>query len=292
MIEKLIIGTVQFGIDYGITNTNGKIDQNELDKIFIFCNENNIICFDTAQDYGNSEDIMSKYCKIYPNIKIITKSKFKNKNKPIEEIICNSFNKFNYIECFMLHSYEDYENHELMNTILKYKSLNKIKKIGVSIYTVYEGIKLIQDNLVDVIQIPFNYLDNQWFNKQFQDLILTHKHIEIHVRSIFLQGLLLNKPVKYPTNIHKNDFDFLENNILEICQFLNLSKLELCFSYINTFDWIDKFLIGIDNLQHLKLNYDSINKNLKLNKEEILFINKKIKHVNINIINPTKWVFN
>ena len=290
MIEKLIIGTVQFGIDYGITNSTGKINQNELDHIFNFCNNNNINYFDTAQDYGNSEDIMSNYNKIYSNINIITKSKFKNKN--IEDVINISLNKFNYIECFLLHSFEDYQNKELINTLLKYKKLNKIKKIGVSIYNVEEGIKLLEDNIIDVIQIPFNYLDNQWFNDKFQNLISINNYIEIHVRSIFLQGLLLNKPQKYPLNISKEDFDYLENIILEICKNLNLTKLELCFSYINSFEWINKFLIGIDNLDHLKLNFNIINKNLKLNKDEIIFINDKVKNINKDILNPTKWIFN
>jgi aryl-alcohol dehydrogenase-like predicted oxidoreductase len=290
MIEKLIIGTVQFGVDYGITNSTGKINQNELDEIFNFCNNNNINYFDTAQDYGNSEDIMSNYQKIYPNINIITKSKFKNKN--IDNIINISLNKFNNIDCFLLHSFEDYQNKELINTLLKYKELNKIKKIGVSIYNIEEGIKLLEDNLIDVIQIPFNYLDNQWLNDTFQNLILKHHNIEIHVRSIFLQGLLINNPKKYPSNINKEDFDYLEKIILEICQNLNLSKLELCFSYINSFNWINKFLIGIDNLEHLKLNFNIINKNLKLKKEEILFINDKVKNINKDILNPTKWIFN
>ena len=290
MIKKLIIGTVQFGIDYGITNSTGKINQNELDHIFNFCNNNNINYFDTAQDYGNSEDIMSNYNKIYSNINIITKSKFKNKN--IEDVINISLNKFNYIECFLLHSFEDYQNKELINTLLKYKKLNKIKKIGVSIYNVEEGIKLLEDNIIDVIQIPFNYLDNQWFNDKFQNLISINNYIEIHVRSIFLQGLLLNKPQKYPLNISKEDFDYLENIILEICKNLNLTKLELCFSYINSFEWINKFLIGIDNLDHLKLNFNIINKNLKLTEEEILFINNKVININKNILSPVKWIFN
>jgi aryl-alcohol dehydrogenase-like predicted oxidoreductase len=289
MIEKLIIGTVQFGMDYGITNSTGKINQNELDQIFNFCNNNKINYFDTAQDYGNSEDIMSNYQEIYPNINIITKSKFKNKN--INDTINISLNKFNNIECFLLHSFEDYQNKELIDILLKYKEQNKIKKIGVSIYNVDEGIKLLKDNIIDVIQIPFNYLDNQWFNPEFQNLITTHKNIKIHVRSIFLQGLLLNRSYKYPLNIKKDDFDYLEDIIINICETLNISKLELCLSYINSFEWIDKFLIGIDNLDHLKLNFNIINKNLKLNEDEILFISTKIININKDILNPSKWIF-
>ena len=127
-MDKIILGTVQFGLNYGITNNNGKISDIDIDKIFNFCNINNIIYFDTAQDYGTSEDILSKYKKKYNNFKIITKAKFKNKNLSIDELINISINKFENIDYFLLHSFEDY-NEEIINNLLKYK--NKIDKIKI-----------------------------------------------------------------------------------------------------------------------------------------------------------------
>jgi aryl-alcohol dehydrogenase-like predicted oxidoreductase len=292
MISKLIIGTAQFGMNYGITNKNYLLSNNELDKIFKFCYSNNILIFDTAQDYGKSEDILSKYCKIYADFKIITKSNFiKNKENDLDNIINNSIFKFNKIEYYLLHNFQDYKNIKIMNILQKLKNENKINKIGVSIYNVNEAILLLKENKIDVIQIPFNYLDNQWNNEEFQNLIIKNK-VEIHVRSIFLQGLLINKPNKYPINISKDDFDILENIINDICKKLNLSKIELCFYYINSIEWINKFLIGIDNINQLKSNYNIINKNLKLNKEDIKYIENKIKNINKIILDPSKWIFN
>jgi predicted aldo/keto reductase-like oxidoreductase len=111
MEKKLIIGTVQFGIDYGITNSHGKIKLSDIDNIFKYCYENNIYYFDTAQDYGNSEDIISKYSKKYEKFNIITKSKFKNKN--IEDTLKISFDKFNIIECLDL--IEDFKSLSIVN---------------------------------------------------------------------------------------------------------------------------------------------------------------------------------
>jgi aryl-alcohol dehydrogenase-like predicted oxidoreductase len=198
----------------------------------------------------------------------------------------------------MLHSFEDYKNKYIINKLLYYKNLNKIKKIGVSIYNVEEAIELLNDNIINVIQIPFNYLDNQWFNIEFQELVNMNKKnnskniIEIHVRSIFLQGILLNPIIKYPNNIDINEFNNLNMIINEVTTKLNLSKIELCFAYINSFNWIDKFLIGIDNYEHLILNYNIINKNLKLNDEEIFYIKNKFKNINSLLYSPTKWIFN
>jgi aryl-alcohol dehydrogenase-like predicted oxidoreductase len=289
MLDKLIIGTVQFGIDYGITNLIGKVSEEDLDKIFNFCNEHNINYFDTAQDYGSSENIISKYSILYSNFKIITKAKFNNK-KDINKTIEISLDKFSEIECFMLHSFEDYNNQEIMNKLYIYKNLGKIKKIGVSIYNLNEALILLKEHKIDVIQLPFNYLDMQWFDKDFHNL-LKKTNIEIHVRSIFLQGLLVNHIIKIPKNINKEDFDKLNNIIDELCEKLRLSRLELCFAYINSFSWIDKFLIGIDNYNHLILNYDIINKDLKLTFGDILYIHSKIGNINKLIYSPTKWIF-
>ena len=118
MLNKLIVGTVQFGLDYGITNTTGKVSEKELDKIFHFCSDNNIIYFDTAQDYGTSESILASYKQKYPEFKIITKGKFKNKN--ITETIKKSITKFDMIDYFLLHSFDDYSN-EIMEELVKYK---------------------------------------------------------------------------------------------------------------------------------------------------------------------------
>jgi aryl-alcohol dehydrogenase-like predicted oxidoreductase len=288
MINKLIIGTVQFGLDYGITNLNGKPSDQELDLIFRFCSNNNINTFDTAQDYGTSESIMQKYKQIYPNFKIITKAKFTVEN--VQEKLQISLDKFTSIDYFLLHSFSDYNN-VIIDQLVEYKKNNLIKKIGVSVYTVEEAITVLQDKQIDVIQIPFNYVDLQWTNEEFFKLVNLRSDLEIHVRSIFLQGLLLNPPTKIPKNISKEDFDYLANIINELTKKLNLTKNELCFAYINSFDWINKFLIGIDNYQHLESNYDIVYKNLKLTQEQIQLINNKTQLINQLICNPSKWTF-
>jgi aryl-alcohol dehydrogenase-like predicted oxidoreductase len=297
MLDKLIIGTVQFGLDYGITNQTGKVSEEDLDKIFSFCNENNINYFDTAQDYGSSENIISKYCALYPNFKIITKAKFQDtklKDTKLEDInkkIQISLDKFTTIECFMLHSFGDYINNEILDQLLIYKKEGIIKKIGVSVYNVDEAILLLKENKIDIIQLPFNYLDDQWFNSEFHNLLKRNQNFEIHVRSIFLQGILLNPILRIPKNILIEDFIKLNAIIDELCKIFMLSRLELCFAYINSFRWIDKFLIGIDNYNHLLLNYNIMNKDLKLTMSQILLIHDKIKSINKLIHKPIQWIF-
>ncbi len=288
MLNKLIIGTVQFGLDYGITNKSGKVNNDELDKIFAFCFNNKINTFDTAQDYGTSENILSNYKIKYQQFNIITKAKFINKD--INETIKKSVEKFNKINYFLLHSYNDYNNN-IINTLIDFQKKELIDKIGVSVYNVDEAILLLDDSRINVIQIPFNYIDSQWDNELFITKLQSRPDIEIHVRSIFLQGVLLNPIINKPTNIDQKDLDKLNNIINELTNEFNLNKLELCFAYINSFNWINKFLIGIDNYEHLISNYNIINKNLKLTNEQIQTIKQKTTNINKILCDPSKWRF-
>jgi aryl-alcohol dehydrogenase-like predicted oxidoreductase len=292
MNSKAIIGTVQFGLDYGITNNEGKITDEQLEKIFDFCNTNNLKLFDTAQNYGISENILSVAKKKYPSFKIITKCKFEAHKGSHSECIRKSLDKFDEIECFMLHTFSDYQNKSVRDVLIEWKTHEKIKKVGVSVYFVEEAIILLEDNLIDVIQIPFNLLDKQWFRTDFQQLKRKRPNIEVHVRSIFLQGILLNKPQKYPVNIHKDEFLKLENILDMLCKNLNMSRLQVCFSFINSFDWINKFLIGIDNIEQLVVNENEMSKNTKLTESDLTFIWDKTIDIHPLIINPSKWEFN
>ena len=80
MSNKLILGTAQFGMKYGINNKIGKIEKNEIMKILNFCKKNNINYFDTASVYGESENKLGNYLKTNNNnFKIITKYSLKKK---------------------------------------------------------------------------------------------------------------------------------------------------------------------------------------------------------------------
>jgi hypothetical protein len=71
-----------------------------------------------------------------------------------------------------------------------------------------------------------------------------------------------------------------------------MSRLQLCFSFINSFDWIDKFLIGIDNIEQLIINEKEMRENKKLTESDLTFIWDKTIDIHPVIINPSKWKFN
>ena len=288
---KLILGTVQLGIDYGIYKKKPSLDQSL--EILNYCIENNINTFDTAQDYGNCEEIISHISN--KNVNIITKINFNSNEvnntfeKILEKVQLSLKNlQINKLNTLLLHRFNDFLDKKLIFNLFKIKNMGLIDKIGVSVYTVEEAIEVLKDNRFTVIQLPFNYLDSQWKNAEFNLLLKTRPNVEIHVRSIFLQGILVNSFDCWP-KIKGFEFKPIYDNIVNICKEYNLTKLELVIGYIKSIEWINSVLFGVDNISQLKENIKLYKNTNKLNQVIIDRCEKLFKNVPKELVNPVLW---
>lgn len=289
---KLILGTVQLGIDYGINKKKPTLDQSL--EILNYSINNDIKTFDTAQDYGNCEEIISNITN--ENVNIITKINFHSKdNNPIDyhlilQKVNNSLNnlKVKSLHTLLLHRFDDFLCKNLVDNLFKIKNNGLIKNIGVSVYKVEEAIEVLKDERFTIIQIPFNYLDNQWNNEEFKSLIQKRNDVEIHVRSIFLQGILVND-FKYWPEISGFDFKPIYNNITNLCSKYNLTKLELVVGYIKSVKWIDSVLFGVDNIEQLKENIDLYKNTQELEKTILIECKKLFSDIPNELVNPVLW---
>lgn len=289
---KLILGTVQLGLDYGIIKK--KPSYEESINIINYSIKNNILIFDTAQSYGNSENILSSISN-NTNIRIITKLDF-GKTEDYDSIkllvkkSCINLN-LNYIDTLLLHSYKDFKNINIVTNIIDLKKFGLIKNIGVSVYTVEEAIEVLKNNNFTVLQIPFNYLDNKWNNNLFQNLINERKkqgNIEIHVRSIFLQGILINDYTYWPT-IKNIQLKPIYDSIELLCNKYNISKAKLAVSFIYSKKWIDGIIFGVDNIEQLQKNIDIFNNISYLNDNILTDLNNIFNDVPNELTNPVLW---
>jgi len=206
------------------------------------------------------------------------KKKIKFINSSINKTLNNLNNNLNTI---LFHDQRDtsfvLKNFNEIKNIIRVK---KIKNIGFSIYDLkyYEMIKkkIKKDKLV--IQLPINIVNDKFVKKKYP------KNFDIHVRSIFLQGLLVNKKIKKKMNkkyiiLHKEYFSYLEKNCI--------NPFELCFEIIKNKDY-KKFIIGFDDIDQIKYLLN-LNKQKKNNfKKNVLEIKKMFKNTNIN--DPRKWI--
>jgi hypothetical protein len=279
---KLALGTVQFGLDYGITNHSGQVAIDEVKDILDYAKTNNIDTLDTAARYGNSEQVLGGVG--VNNYRIITKTTpLKNGVDGVIKGFHQSLDNLNIgqVDGLLIHNIDDVKDKrfgDLFHKVNELKEEGLINKIGFSTYTPDQVDFLLENFDFDLIQVPFNVFDTRLIEGgQLQ--ALKKKNIEIHARSVFLQGVLLN-------------FDNLPSYFLtwkkqlieyqKMVENSGLSLLEYALNFSLNIQEIDKTLVGVYNLQQLQ--------------EIITASQKKIKtklipfSINdINLLNPVHW---
>ena len=205
-MDNICIGTAQFGMDYGVANKKGKPSLNEVFDIFKIALDYKINYFDTAQAYGDSEIVLGKAIKHFQvgnRIKCITKLlpdfKFLNHEQLKNEIVQSIKNlNVDTLYALLLHkptvqgTWIDFTD---SIRLLKIEGL--IQNFGVSIYDPDDAIKFVNDEHINILQVPFNIMDRRLIDRDFFSIAAKNKK-EIFVRSIYLQGLLLmsNEDIK------------------------------------------------------------------------------------------------
>ena len=297
--NKLVLGTAQLGLDYGIANKIGKPEENKAFEILEYAVKNGISYFDTAYSYGNSEIIIGKFLNIskaYKNkINIITKMAPLKKKKLYEKDINNRFfeslNRLGQesIYCYMVHDFNDIKNnsYSIAKIFFKLKSDGYIKKIGVSVYDENQIKFLLKNFDFDLIQIPINIFDQRLLKDDIL-LDLKKRDIEIYARSVFLQGLIFLDKNNLPLEF-KSVKKYLEK-ISNISLKFNISKEEVALLFVNAINEIDKIVIGIEKIEQLKRNIKIVNNFKNIHKMKTIINFKDFLIEDENIVDPRKWV--
>jgi aryl-alcohol dehydrogenase-like predicted oxidoreductase len=200
-MSLLTVGTVQFGLDYGIANKSGKTPEQETKKIIQRVLNEGIDRFDTASLYGNSESVLGR-CLPECSGQIITKTPHFLANKIDQEQIdllrmtfMHSLQRLRRerIEGLMIHHADDLckaGGVALWDCMHGLKRDGLVNKIGVSVYTSSQIDNLLSWLTPDIVQLPLNIFDQRLIKTGHLDR-LKDKGVQIYVRSAYLQGLLL-----------------------------------------------------------------------------------------------------
>tara|TARA_Y100000741_G_C18247513_1_gene556057 strand:- start:243 stop:1112 length:870 start_codon:yes stop_codon:yes gene_type:complete len=282
--KKIIIGTAQFIDNYGIKKKNIKKFKTFYKKIKKYDN----IFLDTSPKYGNAERYIGN--KLSKNIKVGSKlismkniSKI-NIKKAIRKNLEKSLNNLNKkkINYYLVHDEKDLldkNKYQIYNELKMLKDENIISKIGVSIYNFKSLKKILTNFKLDIVQVPFNILDRRLLDFYRSNFRLI-KNTEIHARSIFLQGLLLNNLYDFKTKNKKTRS--LLNTTEKWFNQKNVSRDEVCINFVNSYKFVKYLVLGLDDFDHLV----KINKYLKSNKKTYP---RNLFSSDVNLINPSNW---
>jgi aryl-alcohol dehydrogenase-like predicted oxidoreductase len=254
---KLALGSVQFGLDYGVANTKSLMKLEEVKELLEFALESDIDTLDTAITYGKSEYILGQIgvssWKVISKLPAIPDNCIDIQKWVLSQAL-SSIQKLGvtHLHGFLLHYpaqlLED-RGIELYAALELLKKKGLTEKIGISIYSPAELDLLLERYVFDLVQAPVNILDRSleesgWAHK------LKKAGVEIHTRSTFLQGLLLIPPDARPFKFMRwidfwNEWDQWLSSVA-------LTPLEACLSYTNSLSFADRVIIGVDSIDQLK----------------------------------------
>jgi len=257
-MSEMVLGTAQFGMDYGINNKRGKIPEKEAFEMLRYAQNHGIAVLDTAPAYGNSEEIIGRFIgKTGSDIGVISKSTAPNPEE-VERQFAGSLKqlRLSRLYGYLVHSFQHYiDDGRIWDALTGIRSSGRVRKIGFSLYYPSELDILIKRNVpFDMVQVPYSIMD-QRFSDYFP--ALKARGVEIHVRSVFLQGLLLKD-----ASTLKGRFAAIRDKIAGLSNLalrcgVGIETLCLSFAALNAH--VDKIVVGADSLEHLKKNIENMN---------------------------------
>ena len=284
---KIALGTAQFGLDYGISNPLGQVKKDEIKRILSLALDAGITVVDTASAYGNSERNIGQ-SGLSQALSIVTKVSSENIHAQVinslKNLNCETLDAVLFHNCELLlsSSGEDY-----FSQLEQLKAKGIIKRIGVSVYTPKEFELLSERFNLDLVQAPINWLDQRFIQPEITNRLI-EKKIELHARSVFLQGLLLEPTIQKNAYFSQFNNEFSQYN--RVINELGCNRLTFALAIIaQKAPHIENAIIGCCSQEQLTQLIDSycVAKKLTLPSDDVL---ASLASTDLALINPSQWL--
>ena len=284
---KIALGTAQFGLNYGISNTVGQVKTDEIKRILSLALEAGITVVDTASAYGSSEKNIGQ-SGLSQALSIVTKVS----NENVHEQVINSLKNLNCetLDAVLFHDCKlllGASGGDYFSQLEQLKAKGIIKRIGVSVYTPKEFELLSEKFNLDLVQAPVNWLDQRFMQPKIINMLI-EKNIKLHARSIFLQGLLLEPMIQ--NNAYFSQFNNVFSQYNRIINELGCSRLAFALAIIaQKAPHIENAIIGCCSQEQLTQLIDSycVAKKLTLPSDDVL---ASLASTDLALINPSQWL--
>jgi aryl-alcohol dehydrogenase-like predicted oxidoreductase len=254
---KIIIGTANFGSEYGTGKLSKKFPKPDIEKFFGDMVSNTDVLIDTANSYGKSELLIGRYAPLALDNRVITKISIKE-NDTYDSVVSSIKRSLDNVQQnsflgVLIHNanFLNASNaNEIVRGLLHCQDIGLTKNIGVSCYEVNEIIKIKNRyNFLTNYQLPENVADRR--NSKNADLLnLKMQGYNVFIRSVFLQGTLVSDLKSLPNFLKSSKHIF--QNIEDYCKEKNISKLKYCLDYARTLEWNSGIVLGIQNFEQYK----------------------------------------
>ncbi len=284
---KLALGTVQFGQNYGIANQAGQVSPAETKAILELATAQRINMLDTATSYGDSElrlgaigipnwQVVSKLPAVPDGCADIAGWVTDSAHASLRRLGLQSHYGM------LLHRPQqllDADGDQIFLALQNLKAMGLVQKIGVSIYDPAELDALCPRFEFDIVQAPFNLLDRRMINSGWMNR-LANSGTELHVRSIFLQGLLLMTPSERPSKFSR--WQQLWSAYSEWLRSDEITPLQACVRYSLSFAEITRVIVGVDAAHQLREIVEATSGSIPI-------VPSSLQVQDCDLINPSRW---
>jgi len=283
--DQIILGTAQLGLKYGINNNLEAVSEETAHSVLHLALEEDVMFLDTAPGYGMAHKFIGSFhSKSTRKFKVFSKITLSEDITLEKEINLQLKTlKVSSLEGLSFHKYQDFSTFQNWEYLSSLVNAGLIKNLGISIYTREQFDGAIRCPHISVIQIPFNVLDGMKI-KGDQIIEAKKRGKILHIRSIFLQGLLLMEE----ENISKQFHSLLPaiRSLHKIAKENELSKRNLCLLYPLSLNCFDGVILGAEKPSQLRDNLTSLGTSLAST------IIKKIEEIKVeeeSLLNPMNW---
>lgn len=257
--NKLGLGTVQWGLPYGLANQHGMPTRETVAALLSEARHCGIEVLDTASLYGKSEAVLG--ANSLEGFKVVTKTpRFATphiSNIEVSQLSATLQKSLDLLSLkkiygLMIHHADDLlvpGGDRLLAAMLQLKEKGVVEKIGVSVYDSTQVDALLKKFKPDLIQLPLSVLDQRMLTTGHLEL-LKNMGLEIHIRSIFLQGLLL-----MPLNNIPNFFEPIRPLLArwhDAAHSQGLTVSQAAIAFVKNLPYINTVLVGLDNLAQFR----------------------------------------
>ena len=257
LVDKVALGTAQFGLPYGIANQDGQVTRLAAKAMLQLAAANGIDTLDTAIAYGESEACLGEVG--VQGFKLVTKlpavpDGCADVSSWVEEQVAASLSRLGVgvVYGLLLHRPQqllESGGKALYQALQGLKETGQVQKVGVSVYAPNELVAISTQYRLDLVQAPFNLVDRRlhtsgWLHR------LKDCGVEVHTRSAFLQGLLLMPQASIPDkfapwlDLFGKWHEWLEHH--------TASAVQACLAFPLSFPEIDRVVVGADNAGQLE----------------------------------------
>lgn len=286
-MPKIAIGTANFGMQYGVANSQGKLSKNSVAEILGLAKSLGVTCLDTANAYGESQNALGEFgvrdWRVVSKISSIPRDceDVRSFVRAEIDLILTSLNLSEF-DTVLVHNPKDLMGNVseiVYEELQKAKSQGQVEKIGVSIYDPSDLESITSQFQLDVVQAPINVFDNRLQDSGWLDR-LASMGVEVHARSVFLQGVLLSAIAQ------SNDFFKPWKTTFErwnrFAESSGTSAMMNCIKHVNSYDKVTFAVVGVDSAQNLSEVFDAFSARPQR-------INEDNFGVDSQLINPARW---